>query len=484
MSKTTTVNKSIRYVLFSSMLVVLGTWFYLGSMDSTFEVLLGVCGLIILMLALFFHLKWYYYVLILLIPLSIESVLVGDAKLSFPSEALLVIFLPILFLFSKEYWKTVNKILRHPLTVLLVFDLCVEIITSLTSTHIDVSLKRVVIRFLFISGFFVVVNMFTSTKSLVAPWIIYAIGLIPVMYFTFGKHVDFAFNPKVVFSICQPYYTDHTLYGACLAFIIPILIILVTKWKLFAFSRMMQIGLFLVLLMVSTSEILAISRASLLSLLVALLFYGLLYLKISFRGMLIGLVMLGCTLYVVKDPIYKYIEQNEAVSNDGELINHFSSITNVQTDASNLERINRWVCAIRMFETKPFLGYGPGTYQFEYNKFQTLVNKTYISTNSGDKGNAHSEFLTYLSETGLFGFIIFLLTVFGSVYYGMQNHQFVKDPLLHALNLGVLLGLVSFYFHGLFNSFIDQSKMSFLYFTALGTIVYINQKLKAEKAMQ
>ena len=34
---------------------------------------------------------------------------------------------------------------------------------------------------------------------------------------------------------------------------------------------------------------------------------------------------------------------------------------NVSTDASNLERINRWNCAIRMYAERPFLGHGPGT---------------------------------------------------------------------------------------------------------------------------
>ena len=478
------VNKTIALILFFAVLLVFCTWFYYRDVESTVHLLLGICGIIILVLTLLFHLKWYYYLLIILIPISLETTLVGDAKLSFPSEALLVILLPFLFMFSREYWKVANKILRHPITVFLLVDLCIEIISSLTSTHIDVSLKRVTIRFLFISGFFVVVNMLGSKKLLKAPWIIYAVGLIPVMYYTLMNHWHHSFNPKVVFSICQPYYADHTLYGACLAFIVPMLIIGIGKWKLFGFNSFQRIGLIFLFFFVLCSEILAISRASILSLFVALLFYILLHFRVHFRAIMIGLAVCVCTLYCVKDSIYTYVEQNEAVSNDGELVNHFSSITNVQTDASNLERINRWVCAVRMFENKPLLGYGPGTYQFEYNKFQTLANKTYISTNSGDKGNAHSEYLTYLSETGIVGIIIFLLTVFGSIYYGMQNHLILKEPILRAINLGVLLGLVTYYFHGLFNSFMDQSKMGFLYFTALGTIVYINQRLKTEKEIQ
>ena len=163
------------------------------------------------------------------------------------------------------------------------------------------------------------------------------------------------------------------------------------------------------------------------------------------------------------------------MSNDGKVSNHLTSVTNIQTDASNLERVNRWVCAVRMFEDRPILGYGPGTYQFEYNKFQTTEFKTHISSNKGEKGNAHSEYLTYLSEKGLLGGIIFLLIVFGAIYFGMKNHELLKDPLLRLLNLGVLLGLITYFFHGIFNSFMDQSKMAFLYFTGLGTLVWLSQ---------
>jgi multisubunit Na+/H+ antiporter MnhB subunit len=76
---------------------------------------------------------------------------------------------------------------------------------------------------------------------------------------------------------------------------------------------------------------------------------------------------------------------------------------------------------------------------------------------------------------GLFGGISFILLVFVSIYYGMKNHYTVIDPLLKKLNLAALLGLITYFFHGIFNAFLDQSKMAFLVFTALALIVWINQ---------
>ena len=457
----------------------LGYWYRPDIQEST-NLLLGICGFALLLILLFYNFSWYYYLMIGLIPISISTGAFGGAKLDFPGEGLLVLALPVLFLFSKKYREGLVRVFAHPLTILLAVDLFIQIITSLSGTHIDISIKRVLIRFFFIAGFYVVLNMIDSKKLLIKPWLFYVIGLVPVMYFTFNNHIHHSFNPRVVFSISKPFYSDHTIYGACLAFVIPILLIVVFRRKIFQINGRYYLVLIVVTLLVITAQIFALSRASILSLVVALCFLGLLYFKVKFQSIIYGLVMVLVSSWAMKDTIYSYIESNEAVSNDGELVNHFSSVTNVQSDASNLERINRWICAVRMFEERPLLGYGPGTYQFEYNQFQTVVNKTHISTNSGNRGNAHSEYLTYLSETGIFGFIVFLLTVFGSIYYGMQNHYLVEDPLLKLVNLGVLLGLVTYYFHGIFNAFMDQSKMGFLYFTALGTVVWINQRLRVK----
>jgi O-antigen ligase len=70
-----------------------------------------------------------------------------------------------------------------------------------------------------------------------------------------------------------------------------------------------------------------------------------------------------------------------------------------------------------MFKERPVFGFGPATYAFEYARFQEPENLTIISTNFGDMGNAHSEYLSALSETGFVGFVLFVLFVVGVFYY-------------------------------------------------------------------
>lgn len=451
---------------------------YFLNFEDTLLTLTLFSSLALSLILLLTRANWFYFLLIALIPVSIDSEILGGSKLSLPSEAMMVILLLVFILFHRAYWSTLKRIALHPISILLFIDLIIQLVTSFTSTHIDVSLKRFMIKLLFILVFYVAINMIEKRKSLVTAFVCYAIGLVPVMYFTIKHHAHYDFNPRMVFDICAPYFSDHTIYGACLAFIIPLLIILFKSWGVYSKSDALRWSFGLLLILILISLLLALSRAAILSVLFAGLFALFLYYRIKFKVIIAIVTFTAFGIFMNWNSIYSTLEQNESVSNDGKIVNHFSSVSNVSTDASNLERINRWICAVRMFQSKPLVGFGPGTYQFEYNQFQTSHTKTYISTNAGDRGNAHSEYLTYLSENGFFGFVLFIVLAFTTIYFGMQNHYQLPSGILKMVNLGVLLGLTTFFFHGIFNMFSDQIKMAFLIYSSFGVIVWINLYLK------
>ena len=121
------------------------------------------------------------------------------------------------------------------------------------------------------------------------------------------------------------------------------------------------------------------------------------------------------------------------------------SISNVSSDASNLERLNRWSCAWAMFLERPIAGWGPGTYQFEYAPFQTAALRTKISTNNADLGNAHSEYLGPLAEQGVLGFMSMVALLLAACQLGFKCYHTLTDPNERALALGLFLGLVTYF---------------------------------------
>ena len=132
------------------------------------------------------------------------------------------------------------------------------------------------------------------------------------------------------------------------------------------------------------------TRATWLSLVAAIGVYAVLKMRIKFSWIL--LVLFGAFIYgiVNQDQIMYDLEANKQGSSD-DIEGHVKSVSNVTTDPSNLERINRWKCAARMVSARPLFGFGPGTYVFQYSPFQKSDEITLISTFAGDMGDAHSE---------------------------------------------------------------------------------------------
>ena len=247
------------------------------------------------------------------------------------------------------------------------------------------------------------------------------------------------------------------------------------KHQAFNFTKKQRWAIGALLLFCAINCLFAYSRAAWISIFGVVALYQLTKIKIKAWHIVSVIGIAGLVLFTFQDEIFDTVSQNEAVSNQGDLGNHFKSVTNLQSDASNLERLNRWSCALEMFERKPWLGWGPGTYQFEYGQFQSIYTNTYISTYHGNRGNAHSEYLTYLSEAGLPGLISFCLIILVTLTRGLRLVYTAKNEQVKWLALGVLLGISTWFVHGIFNSFIDKDKMAILVFGSMAAIVALEQ---------
>jgi O-antigen ligase len=174
------------------------------------------------------------------------------------------------------------------------------------------------------------------------------------------------------------------------------------------------------------------------------------------------------------------LNQNNTASG-GDAAQDFQSVSNIKTDDSNLERINRWSCAIKMFKEKPLFGWGPGTYMFQYAPFQKSSEKSLISTNAGTNGNAHSEYLGPLSEQGVLGIVwvlALLFVVFSTGFKVVYNAQNKEQKILAII---LLLGLTTYFVHGFLNNFLDTDKLSVPFWGFISAIVYLDIKQKSEE---
>jgi putative inorganic carbon (hco3(-)) transporter len=389
----------------------------------------------------------------------------------------------LMYLLNHLHNPLLTKDLRnHPVTVLITIQIAWMLITTLTSTDIVISVKYLIARLWFIfSCYLIVPHLFSDKRNIVRFVFAYSVSLAIVVIYTTFMHSRFAFNEKAADWVVSPFYNDHTAYGAALAMFVPVLIaflftgVVPRALKLFA--------LFLALAFLGAT-VLSFARAAWLSLAVALAILATMLLRIKFRTLVLTLGSLTLLFFTFQTEILLTLERISTDS-EGGFENNVVSVVNISTDASNLERLNRWSCALRMWEDKPFFGWGPGTYMFKYAPYQLSRELTIISTNFGTNGNAHSEYLGPLAEQGVFGIIIvlgllFYVTSMGyRLVYSLDNRD---DRILCA---GLFLGLITYFVHGFFNNFLDTDKLALPFWAFLSGLVTFDilyrKKVRPEK---
>jgi O-antigen ligase len=265
--------------------------------------------------------------------------------------------------------------------------------------------------------------------------------------------------------VVNPFYNDHTSYGAVVAMYLPFLFG-------FSFTKIyrpaIRVFVRIILVIFLVALVLSYARAAWVSMIAALGVWGVMRLRIRFQPLFITFIALISLIWVFQTPLLMYLERNDTESS-ANLSEHISSISNISSDASNLERLNRWSCAIRMFKDEPIFGYGPGTYMFKYAPYQLTADRTIISTNSADGGNAHSEYLGPLAESGFMGLVTFLILIATVIYTAVHAYTRTNDKRLKTILMSSLLGLITYYIHGILNNFLDTDKLSvpFWGFTAI-----------------
>lgn len=405
-------------------------------------------------------------------PLSIN---IGDYELgvsiSLPSEPLLIGILFFLVLKILLEGGLERRILKHPVSLAILFYISVVVLTSITSDIPLVSFKFLVSRLWFIIPiYFGGLMLFRKKANLrLFAWL-YVLALVIVIGYATVHHYSYSFSERAGHWVMQPFYNDHTAYGAILALMLPVFIglsvdsTLKGKERLFSLliTAILFIGLFL-----------SFSRAAWISVGFAFGVLLLVLLKIKFRWIVLTIGLLLAIFFTFKFEILDQLEKNKQDSSEN-FVEHIQSISNISSDASNLERINRWQAALRMFDERPLTGWGPGTYQFEYAPFQRAREKTIISTNLGDMGNAHSEYIGPLAEQGVLGLLAVLVLMVTVIYRGLKVYRVAKDKHVRILALSTTLGLITYYVHGIMNNFLDTDKLSVPFWGFFSIIVALD----------
>ena len=174
------------------------------------------------------------------------------------------------------------------------------------------------------------------------------------------------------------------------------------------------------------------------------------------------------------------------------------SMAALQQDVSSMERLNRWSCALRMIQEKPFAGFGPGTFQFQYLDYQRPAEMTRISVQApygkglphpqGRGGGVHSEYLRVLTEMGVVGLLLWMGLLGLLVWDGVKSafNRFDSQTetgspfrnVRFSSNFFLRLALLTFFMQVLVNDLLHDGRVAALVWGAMAVLFTTKKKME------
>jgi putative inorganic carbon (HCO3(-)) transporter len=417
-----------------------------------------------------------YHLLFLCLPISFDFRNAGIG-VQLPSEPLQILIACLLV----SQWKALKQFLgnqfRNPLFLLLTSYVLWGWFDCLFAENALVSIKFALIETLHFIVFFIGMafilhkkpeHLFTLIVSYSFPFIILLIH---------GWYQSFLLGFPISYSLAAlwPFYDDHTIYGAVTAFLIPFWLYFSSGHQKWNIRKLLS---YTVLMLLCVGLFMSFSRAAWLSLLTSALIGFALYMASDKNHFRIALVFISVTLLSAAGLLIKHSQKSEYIKNST-VTNHFYSSFNWTYDVANLERINRYKCALRMIADRPVTGFGFNGYKYNYTKYQRQEEMTRISitdarqtTRKGTGGNSHSEYLEVFANLGLPGFLIWISIVVCSLHQSIQLFRVNRNT----TGVIVFASLLTYFIHGMVNSFFHDDKLSSLVWMCFAVLVFYTGK--------
>ncbi|MBA3898928.1 MAG: hypothetical protein H0X62_01765, partial [Bacteroidetes bacterium] len=252
--------------------------------DVYYGLLIPVIALILLMAI--YSLDKLFYLAVFFTPLSIilehQDFNLG---LSLPTEPLMFGIMAI-FLLNAIYKRNYDsRILNHPVSLAIIFSLCWTIITCISSEMPIVSLKHFISKLWFIIPFyFLAILIFKNYNNINKFFWFYIIPFAGVVVYTVVLHAGHDFGHKASHWVMDPFFNDHTSYGAILVMFFPMFFLFFREKK---YSNTVKLFTFILFLIFSIGIVLSYTRAAWLSLTFAIGVAGIYYFRVKLSTLIV-----------------------------------------------------------------------------------------------------------------------------------------------------------------------------------------------------
>ena len=415
---------------------------------------------------LIINIRWAWLSVILLFPFSREVLIPGfQSALQIPTEPLIFVFAFafVLFFLQTERTSITSSSLNIPigLFLIVIFSSVLYSRAWVLSAKTGANLCwYVLIGYLFPLNFLTTMgDLKRVVKMLLVSAILVSCFGLAHMFFS---NISIETLKDGVYA--DLFFRERGSYSAYLSFYFAVAL----SFLLHARGRTRRLQWGVVVSLLGFAILLSFARAAWIGILCLLIAIGLIKLKkiLRFRNIAKLVFVILCIGLVMLSTGVKNAVERRA-----------TTITDVEENLSNLERIHRWMAAIHMFQGNPILGVGAGNYQENYPFYRV---RSYMTPLSYMDAGVHNEHLTILAEDGLLGFIVWLYMIGSLFFFGVKICQRTQDPYLKSLTYGLLGGFFTYMIHGLFNDYISYDKIAIPFWLTFGLIAVIHNRVQKE----
>jgi O-antigen ligase len=422
-----------------------------------------------------------WWIFLFSVPLSQQIFMLnGQLSTSLPDEPLMWLFLLTLIMMLAARPKLLPEwFLRSPLTLIIVVQYLWLAVAVTCSQELLISVKFMAAKTWFLAAYFVLPVLVFQTKTdfkrgfriVLFPTLI---TMLIINYWHYTMGFSFLLINKAIGHI----YYNRVDYSTFMSMFFPLLLIAVPLSK--GIKWWWRVALIFVILFFLVSIYLTFARGAML----AVVFAAGMGIAIRFKlakvvmPAIYGLIALTM-VYMVKHN--KYIDYRPDYTHT---YTHFTFADHMIAtfrgqDMSSMERLYRWIAAVRMSTDRPIVGVGPNAFYYFYKPYAVSSFRTYVSRNT-EQSTTHNYFLYMLVEQGWPAMLLYALLLMAFFIVAQRTYHRFKDRFYRYATLGVAMMFAAGFINNFFSELIETHKVGGLFYLSIALMVVLAHKSRQE----
>ena len=424
-------------------------------------------------------LKALYLICIALIPFSTE-VQFGSLGTDLPAEPAMWLLTGLGALyFLRNLQKIEGSLLRHPITIALLFHLTWLLLTTLTSNYPATSIKFFLAKMWYVIPFFALTTILLRSKlDLHKVILAIALPLTVVLLYCLVRHAALGFSFEDVNRAMAPFFRNHVTYAALTSIALPFLLVGAFSFRKNSLWRyVLLIASLISLVAIQTSY----TRAAYASLFIAAAYVVVMRFRLTKHALILAMVLVVAfsTFVVSNNRFFKFAPNyNKTVTHTD--FDNLLEATYKLEDISTMERVYRWVAGSYMTAEHPLMGFGPGNFYRFYKGYALESFRTYVSDNPEHSG-IHNYYLMTVVEQGWPGLVFFVILFYTGLITAERAYHRTKNKSVRLAIIIFSSSLVVNLSFQLINDMIETDKAGPWFFMCLAGIVVLDLQSRLNK---